>query len=192
MTSPQAGWYPDPSGSGQQRYWDGSTWTDHYAPGVQQAPQYGGYPQAPAYAQTPKQPVGPAPNLWWAVPALVLLAFIGCAGKWVGAEFNGQEVKSETGLSGGDGWLTLVAVLIALGLMIGWRQTRTRGLAIGAAVVAALAALFPLIYIIDPSTGASAIIQPDWTRGWGLWPAFFGSLALAVVCGMLAARRQST
>lgn len=27
-----AGWYPDPAGSGQQRYFDGSTWTANYAP----------------------------------------------------------------------------------------------------------------------------------------------------------------
>ena len=27
-----AGWYPDPEGSGQQRYYDGTTWTANYAP----------------------------------------------------------------------------------------------------------------------------------------------------------------
>jgi hypothetical protein len=186
MTSPHgtgttpAGWYADPSGSGQQRYWDGTQWTEHYAP-------------APGYAQphAARPPVGPAPNLWWAVPAFALLALIGSAGKWVSASFNGEEVKSVTGLGGGDGWLTLVPVLIALGLMIGWRQNRTRGLAIAAAIVAVIAALFPLIYIIDPSSGAEAIIEPDWSRGWGLWPAFFGSLALAAVSAVLAARRRS-
>jgi len=31
MSSP-AGWYPQPDG--QQRYWDGQQWTEHFAPGV--------------------------------------------------------------------------------------------------------------------------------------------------------------
>src|SRR5690242_19350464 len=29
---PPAGWYEDPDGTGQQRYWDGSKWTDQLAP----------------------------------------------------------------------------------------------------------------------------------------------------------------
>jgi Domain of unknown function (DUF4352)/Protein of unknown function (DUF2510) len=34
MTSPPtpAGWYRDPDGTGGQRYWDGSTWTEHRSP----------------------------------------------------------------------------------------------------------------------------------------------------------------
>lgn len=27
--SPQAGWYNDPSGSPNKRFWNGHTWTDH-------------------------------------------------------------------------------------------------------------------------------------------------------------------
>jgi hypothetical protein len=34
---PPAGWYPDPSTPGTQRYWDGSRWTEHTAP-LQAAP----------------------------------------------------------------------------------------------------------------------------------------------------------
>lgn len=31
-TNPPAGWYPDPSNAGQQRWWNGTGWTDHYQP----------------------------------------------------------------------------------------------------------------------------------------------------------------
>jgi len=30
-TLPQAGWHPDPTGTHQQRYWDGARWTNHVA-----------------------------------------------------------------------------------------------------------------------------------------------------------------
>jgi threonine/homoserine/homoserine lactone efflux protein len=36
--SPQPGWYPDPSGTPGQRYWDGQQWM-HYAPPPQPQPQ---------------------------------------------------------------------------------------------------------------------------------------------------------
>jgi hypothetical protein len=32
MTQPRAGWYPDPSDASRQRYFDGSAWTESYAP----------------------------------------------------------------------------------------------------------------------------------------------------------------
>jgi hypothetical protein len=38
MTAP--GWYPDPSRPGTMRWWDGSQWTDQFAPGP--VPVYGG------------------------------------------------------------------------------------------------------------------------------------------------------
>ncbi len=31
---PPAGWFPDPQVPGQQRYWDGTRWTEHRAPGA--------------------------------------------------------------------------------------------------------------------------------------------------------------
>jgi hypothetical protein len=30
--TPPSGWYPDPGGAPRQRYFDGSAWTEHYAP----------------------------------------------------------------------------------------------------------------------------------------------------------------
>ena len=49
MSSPQAGWYPDPSGDlTKLRYWDGLQWTDNYTEAtIQSAPMY-----APPYAQS--------------------------------------------------------------------------------------------------------------------------------------------
>jgi hypothetical protein len=38
VTTP-AGWYPDPDGSGGQRYWDGSTWTEHRSPATPAEPE---------------------------------------------------------------------------------------------------------------------------------------------------------
>src|SRR6476620_4302306 len=50
MTTPPtpAGWYPDPDGSGGQRYWDGSAWTEHRSPATPE-------PTAPT---TPAEPPG--------------------------------------------------------------------------------------------------------------------------------------
>ena len=46
---PRADWYPDPSGSGGQRYWDGTMWTDHVRPPARQAPVYAS-PKSPILA----------------------------------------------------------------------------------------------------------------------------------------------
>ncbi|MGH8878284.1 MAG: DUF2510 domain-containing protein, partial [Stackebrandtia sp.] len=39
------GWYSDPQGSGQQRYWDGNQWTPHLNPGQPQQQQQAQQPQ---------------------------------------------------------------------------------------------------------------------------------------------------
>lgn len=67
-----AGWYPDPSGAQQLRWWDGTQWTAHYAPlaGAAQAQQpvqpqpvqaqQPVYAQQPAYTQHPGYAQQPA------------------------------------------------------------------------------------------------------------------------------------
>jgi uncharacterized RDD family membrane protein YckC len=43
--SAPANWYPDPSGNGGQRYWDGTAWTPHWVPPPPPNTAYGwGYP----------------------------------------------------------------------------------------------------------------------------------------------------
>lgn len=44
---PPAGWHPDPHGSPRYRYWDGRSWTDHYAP-MQSAARAASSPPAPS------------------------------------------------------------------------------------------------------------------------------------------------
>lgn len=77
--SPQApaGWYPDPELPGQRRYWDGTQWTDHTAPGpgsgsASRTPP-SGPPQAPSPAggwQTAE--TAPSTWLWQSIAATVL------------------------------------------------------------------------------------------------------------------------
>lgn len=77
--SPQApaGWYPDPEVPGQRRYWDGTRWTDHTAPGtdatrpLRSGPPPGGPPHTPQDSwQTTEAP--PSTWLWQSIVATVL------------------------------------------------------------------------------------------------------------------------
>lgn len=56
--SPPAGWYPDPAGSPRSRWFDGTQWTDHYAPPPVTAPQVPQPPQPNFAPQAPQQPYG--------------------------------------------------------------------------------------------------------------------------------------
>ncbi len=59
---PPMGWYPDPAGSGDERYWDGSGWTANVRPAE---PAPAATPPAPAQPWTPP---APAPGPWSAWP----------------------------------------------------------------------------------------------------------------------------
>lgn len=57
---PPANWYPDPEVPGQQRYWDGTQWTEHRAPlagspAVSGQQQAGWDPDRPAGSTVPQQ-----------------------------------------------------------------------------------------------------------------------------------------
>jgi hypothetical protein len=55
------GWYPDPSESGRQRYFDGARWTDNYYYATTSAPMYSA-PPADATLEHPR-PAGWYPDL---------------------------------------------------------------------------------------------------------------------------------
>ncbi len=55
MTSPIAGWYPDPAGTFEQRWWDGFRWTDSVINAGQPATSPLPTGEAPVHASNPQQ-----------------------------------------------------------------------------------------------------------------------------------------
>ena len=104
-SSPSADWYPDPSGNGGQRYWDGNAWTDHVrapAPATQPWQQQ----QQPVYQHaSPKSPI----------LAIVLSVL------WLGAGhfYAGRSDTTAILLAVGNAVLWLLFLLCFVGIL-GW------------------------------------------------------------------------
>lgn len=79
--NPPAGWYPDPTNPEQQRYWDGSTWTEHTAPGAAATPQPATFATQP-YPPVEQQP--PATQLYPPAAQQPTTAQRPTAGGWAG------------------------------------------------------------------------------------------------------------
>ena len=69
MSSP-AGWYPQPDG--QQRYWDGESWTENFAPGVMPGTHAGVLPATPSGVSSETHP--PAARKNWFLRHKILTA----------------------------------------------------------------------------------------------------------------------
>jgi hypothetical protein len=77
---PPPGWYADPGGSGGQRWWDGTRWTEHVHRAV------GAPPAAPA-APTAANPVKPRyRQKWWHLPLVIGLAVVWTV-VWIALQF---------------------------------------------------------------------------------------------------------
>ena len=66
-THPPAGWYPDPAGSGRQRYWDGARWTEQLDPPDEPLAETAPVSQQDARANPPRwhqNPDGPGLRYW--------------------------------------------------------------------------------------------------------------------------------
>ena len=78
------GWYPDPEQPDQQRYWDGSEWTQHMAPLAPQA--------APLQPAAPVQPTSPVYRRPWFIAVAVVGGLFVLAGMFGGDEGEPQPV----------------------------------------------------------------------------------------------------
>lgn len=91
MNDSSAGWHPAPDAPGQQRYYDGTQWTDHYAPAGQQAPAGG--------APYPPQKKGGASKVL--IPVLACLGIAAIAAI-IGVAVAGSADDEDTASNGGD------------------------------------------------------------------------------------------
>lgn len=88
-----AGWYPDPSRQGGERYWDGAAWTQHYR------------------SASTKGPVGKIRNPWAVIGlSIVTLGIYGLY--WQYATF--KEMKDYSGVGIGGGLGLLLAFLVGI------------------------------------------------------------------------------
>jgi hypothetical protein len=194
--SPPPGWYTDPDGPGQ-RWWDGERWTDHVSdvefvlhPPSAYVPQH----PVPVRPETPepapeveRRRVESPPGLFWALPALVVFMIAGAAGTWVSIAVGGETVRTLGGLEdGGDGWLVVLAALIAAIVLAAWVFERAVLLPVVGAVTGLAAATMALYRLADPSGGEVVTAEVEVTAGWGVWMALVASLAVAGVSIVLA------
>jgi hypothetical protein len=149
MSSP-AGWYPQ--SDGQQRYWDGELWTEHFAPGVP--------------VETSALPLVKPKQLTFGGRSFSKAASFG----WGGLALTVLLGALSGGFSGAAvmlGWFALVVGVIALARgRVGWARLASRaagGVAVGAAVVlliVGVATEAPSMSPTSKSTNASSDPPP--------------------------------
>jgi len=121
------GWYPDPEGSGSQRYWDGTRWSPPPPagpPADQQTVASGGESLGPAPSSRPPRSdalerLAQQPSTFWFSILAAVLMVIGGFGTWATA----LGIVSIPGTRGEDGWFVIGAAVV--GLMAVWSRCCT-------------------------------------------------------------------
>ncbi len=121
-TTTPAGWFPDPTGRFEQRYWDGAAWTDHVARGGQRLRDAPGGPvgATTTTAQVPRTTVASVgPDTAWDTTTfvLLLLATVFCAGL-VGVIVGAINLKKPARHSQAQILLIVGIVMVALGILV--------------------------------------------------------------------------
>jgi hypothetical protein len=146
-TNAPAGWYPQ--ADGQQRYWNGESWTEHVAPGVRTQP-VSGSSSKPTQLAAPRSRFGKAAAFGWG--GLALTALIG----GLSSGLSGAAILA--GLFA----LVLGAIALARG-RVGWARLGNR--AAGGAVIGAALALLTIGALAAPPAAPSSNALPLTSRG---------------------------
>src|SRR5665811_1239082 len=148
MSTP-AGWYPQPDG--QQRYWDGEQWTEHFVPNAATpvtTPATGGESAHPSFGNEHVNPMGgqstPAPQV---VPAQVDvkgsngLAVAGFVLALLGALSSFIPIVN----IGGDFLALLGLIFGIIGLVQSGKRAAGKGLSIAAIILAVVAFVISIV-----------------------------------------------
>jgi hypothetical protein len=111
VAGPGAGWYNDPKAPGTQRYWDGSGWTDHYAPLAAAGP-------APAVAVAEAKPRTSGMAVASLVLSLLWIYGIGSVLAIIFAAVAKKNIREGNGMVTGGGMATAGLVIGIIGAVI--------------------------------------------------------------------------
>ena len=123
-----AGWYPDPAGGAQRRWWDGTQWTDHLET-----------PYSTAAAMPTAAPEGTDPYTTWIWPLLVipvlqlLSVFLIDWEQFIVTSLTDTSVAGQAALFATPGYVAVTAlgwitnILFVLFAFLDWRELRRRG-----------------------------------------------------------------
>jgi hypothetical protein len=200
---PAAGWYRDPSGRYEHRWWSGTEWTPHVMTLGMRSTDDGR--EAAAVSPAEADPVRPAtpqpeeeeeaaasgPRRW---PVVVwVLALAGAGLLVLGAVLPWAEAESATtsfsadGIDGNGAITIVTAVVIVLSLVVVQRRTLAAGLVIGTAAIAGAVGVHDAIDISRKADNLMDHGTPGVSAGVGIgvWVTLVAA-AIALVGGMIA------
>jgi hypothetical protein len=212
MTSgPEAGWYRDPSGRHDHRWWDGTTWTPHVMTLALRSVDYGD-PDEPGavdadHSDAPDSevPDSDAPDPEEADPEVAVavararplaawaVVFVGAALLVVGALLPWGEATSKTasfssdGIDGNGAITLIAAIVLVLVVLVVQRPTTAGWLVI---VTAAVAGAIGVRDAVDLSDKAARLVDQgppgvSANVGIGVWVTIAGAV-IALVGGIMA------
>lgn len=167
----EAGWYPDPHNSTQQRYYDGEQWTDHYAPAA-----------------------GATPAEAWDTPrdgdSFSTGQGLTDVGSMMSAAWSAlmKRVGSLIGLTIAVGVISAILVAILAGVAVGSGSagiTIVIGIVVGLLIVAAYAAYQLIVarVFLAEHQGTTLSIADAWDQTKGRIVPFLGTvIGIGIVC----------